>query len=163
MDCEIVGCDKPVHVKKRGLCVTHYARWARDNKPRSDKRCDVGECQKPHYAKGYCERHYGLYKRHGKPERITKANAVCVGPECDRKATGRGMCDAHYMQWYAGKELTVLKPFKHRVIDSAGNHLCRNCNTFKAPTEFYLSKGVPRYFCKPCVGARQKARKAVKK
>lgn len=34
----------------------------------------------------------------------------CVEPSCERKARSKGMCTAHYVQVWSGKELTPLRP-----------------------------------------------------
>lgn len=33
--CILEGCDKPVHVKSRGLCRAHYHRWYRNGDPQT--------------------------------------------------------------------------------------------------------------------------------
>jgi hypothetical protein len=35
---------------------------------------------------------------------------ICQGPECDRPAISKGLCDGHYQQMRAGHELTPLQP-----------------------------------------------------
>lgn len=33
---------------------------------------------------------------------------TCAGPRCRRKVDARGLCKAHYMQWWKCRQLTVL-------------------------------------------------------
>lgn len=41
-------------------------------KYRKDKKCTIKDCDNPYYAKGYCINHYCLYKRNGRPDYLKK-------------------------------------------------------------------------------------------
>lgn len=69
--CRVDGCDKEVHIQKHGLCQRCYDRerskgalnlrtWA----PRPDE-CVVGGCRSAVEARGYCNKHYVRWQKHG--------------------------------------------------------------------------------------------------
>jgi hypothetical protein len=60
--------------------------------------CAAGGCERPHYARGYCERHYRQVLRTGdvQPDR---APSECAVEGCGRKAVTRGWCHGHYLRW----------------------------------------------------------------
>lgn len=61
------------------------------------KTCKITDCEVKHYAKGYCQRHYKQYQRHGL---ITNAEAVKKYEECYCWSPhyAKGFCKNHYYQ-----------------------------------------------------------------
>lgn len=61
--CKVQGCDR-IHWGGLGYCTKHYSRFKRYSDPlkSSDyslpKYCEIKNCGKKHYAKGYCYNHY---------------------------------------------------------------------------------------------------------
>jgi len=50
--CKISGCNGELY-RKTGVCETHY----------QDLTCQIIDCEKPYYCKGYCENHYKSIRR----------------------------------------------------------------------------------------------------
>src|ERR1035437_8259097 len=64
------------------------------------KRCAVGGCAKPYYAKGLCGMHYSRQRRHGDPTVVLKRvalekPAICTIRGCDGPYYCRGYCQNH--------------------------------------------------------------------
>ena len=83
----------------------------------------------------------------------------CEFETCDRLATRRGMCTAHYTQWRRGGELKPLRPRKDLHKDAKGR-VCTNCEVYKPWSEFYKSSrpGGRQAVCIPCMCKAQQAR-----
>lgn len=67
-------------------------------------KCGLENCNRPHYAKGYCQAHYGQLWQKG------RISAIKVGPSINKRRRGRcslagcnaihyakGMCHHHYL------------------------------------------------------------------
>jgi hypothetical protein len=66
--CVVMNCIKPIRVKSRGLCDSHYQKYKADHPDefiRPDSRLCI-ECGSKHYAKNLCRPHYLLYVKEGK-------------------------------------------------------------------------------------------------
>ena len=61
----------------------------------------------------------------------------CKFEPCDREVRARGLCNAHYRQQHAGKE---LKPLLDRTSFQTEKR-CPNCETTKPREDFYERKG----------------------
>lgn len=74
----------------RGLCPKHHR--AIHGKP-----CTIDDCEKPEAARGWCDNHYKLWKKHGDPlVRKDKVRPPCSVDGCDRPHKGLGYCSLHY-------------------------------------------------------------------
>lgn len=62
--------------------------------------CQVGDCERRPYARGWCVMHYQRWKRHGDPL-LTKHRQKCSISGCDEKHSGKGYCRHHYNMWRA--------------------------------------------------------------
>lgn len=60
--CLWEGCDKPVHIRKSGLCAAHYQRARYDE---MTEPCLEDGCDRTAQVKGMCFRHYQLHRREG--------------------------------------------------------------------------------------------------
>src|SRR3989338_7023652 len=79
----------------------------------SEKICKAHGCDLKHYAKGWCEKHYALWKHHGRLEDWSPTirpsskkrgrpvlNKVCQDPSCSGVQKAKGWCRKHYNQLY---------------------------------------------------------------
>lgn len=95
-ECIENDCTKPVRVKLRGLCDSHYQRWAEKNRPRGNVRvCSLEDCSEQYYAKDMCRKHYNLLKATGNPY---GKKAEWVATPCEvhpnRTLNSKGKCQA---------------------------------------------------------------------
>lgn len=103
--CKIEGCDKPVHVAARQLCVSHYMTQVRmKNVPllvnRPIRLCMVKDCDNKHYIGGVCHKHHERLRIHGSlelPKNLLEPALCSTG--CGRLASSRGYCSSHYARW----------------------------------------------------------------
>lgn len=81
------------------------------------RTCAVEACERPHWARGWCEMHYDRWKKNGdtgstEPNRVWRhrsiprrigldgANSrVCAVDGCDRQRQARDWCKSHWARW----------------------------------------------------------------
>lgn len=66
--------------------------------------CSVDGCDRNVKARGYCGTHYALWRRNGKPERISpkvEYPAICTVDGCTSQHSAKGFCAMHYQRWIA--------------------------------------------------------------
>ena len=61
----------------------------------SQHRCTIDDCDRAHYARGWCGMHYKRWLRNGSPIRGVSPSS-CAVDGCERQAKSRGWCHAHY-------------------------------------------------------------------
>lgn len=68
----------------------------------NDYTCSVEECATPRRAKGFCEKHYRRWKKHGDPNKgaIVRQDSKCEVGGCDSTPLARNLCKTHYLRWY---------------------------------------------------------------
>lgn len=62
------------------------------------RTCDVPNCERRHYSRGYCQAHHSRWKRHGDPgpAMITRQpGRKCLVTSCDKPHKSKGYCDSH--------------------------------------------------------------------
>lgn len=120
-------------------------------KTRSDKRnhlpCEVVDCTKNQYARGWCNNHYAKWKRVGTPlglAGVEKAKKPDCWAGCGREGVVMGLCSAHWQRQHTYGDVMIDKPIKpykpegitgynasHRKIykerGAAQDHLCVVC------------------------------------
>lgn len=63
--------------------------------------CAVPTCERPALKRGWCNRHYCRWRRHGDPVaggEMRGARGACAADGCDALADTKGYCDAHYQR-----------------------------------------------------------------
>ena len=60
--------------------------------------CTIGDCEKRHYARGFCRMHYARWQRHGDPA-YQRPKPDCSIEDCEKPSRTRGWCDRHYSRW----------------------------------------------------------------
>jgi hypothetical protein len=108
--------------------------------------CTIPDCGRPYVAKGYCEPHYRRFTETGDPlsspiRTKAKVRPRCVGPDCDhlQRYPASGLCRAHYLQQWHGKELRPLrKQLDSRTRDDQGRKKCFHCREW-LPESAYRS------------------------
>lgn len=114
--CAVDGCDRPWVARE--WCGKHYQRWKKygttDGNPnrveylidlpfrsrtRSDE-CLFDGCSDPSRQRGLCYGHYAHLRLHGelRPKQGQTPPRICGFPECGRKHTAHGWCEAHNRQ-----------------------------------------------------------------
>ena len=75
------------------------------------KICSIAECNRPHYARGWCNAHYQKWKRTGDPlykyKPITAGSCTIDG--CNKKIHAKGLCFKHYERQRKYNRLTRIR------------------------------------------------------
>lgn len=64
------------------------------------KKCSVANCERKHYAKGYCKNHWTLNRRWGTPTPVHARNRDKTCALCNEPVEARDLCKAHYSAWW---------------------------------------------------------------
>lgn len=122
------------------------------------RTCDHEGCDRKHYAKGYCLRHYMHLREYGTTYDIGKTasqrnpKGECSIEGCDRLGEIKGLCRRHYARQWAGKDL--YKPIRRKVVleTDENGRVCTRCGEWKPWDQFYkTSGGKRRSQCRTCV------------
>lgn len=78
--------------------------------------CSVTDCDREHYARGMCARHFKQWQRHGQvqPDR-TADPKICEVGNCDRLATERSLCHGHYLRLIRTGDVRPDVPLERRA------------------------------------------------
>lgn len=64
------------------------------------RMCGIEGCDRTHYARGWCQRHWVRWRKYGdplgKPKPRLRAN--CSVPGCERLASAHGWCTMHFLR-----------------------------------------------------------------
>ena len=105
-----------------------------------DRICTIDGCEKPLRARGYCVNHWGLWRRNGVPEKISRPTyEVCQAGECGKAPRSKHSewCEAHYARLRRNGTLDVVVervPDAICTVDWCGRKaerkdgLCRPCH-----------------------------------
>lgn len=81
-----------------------------------DRACSIEECERRHYARGYCEAHYRRLQRTGElaPAKQIGQHSpkTCSVEACDRLATERGLCHGHYLRLLRHGDVQATRPLE---------------------------------------------------
>lgn len=125
----------------------------------AQRTCDVPRCPRAFTARGYCDFHYREWRRCGvagsAPPPLTKPVSRCSFDGCDRGRRSEGLCAAHYLQKFHGRELRPLRPHIDTTArDDHGRKQCSRCREWK-PEDAYMAnpriKGGLHSFCMRCL------------
>ena len=73
----------------------------------SDKEtCKAEGCDKEVRAKGYCDRHYGQWRKGKLPKPRYRG---CNAEGCHKPRARRGLCEEHFAKEYPGKKAAAAK------------------------------------------------------
>ncbi|MDX3345877.1 HNH endonuclease signature motif containing protein [Streptomyces sp. ME02-6987-2C] len=91
-----VGCGKLCRGERCRACWSSEANAEARRIPRQDARtgCTIDGCGGEHMARGYCEKHYTRWKRHGDPlvVIVPKGTSRPTCPACGLRKKHRGAC-----------------------------------------------------------------------
>lgn len=122
--CSVESCDAQAKIK--GWCKPHYMRQYRhgdldvQRTVRQDDTCSVEGCEKKPHGHGLCAAHWKRWRKHGDPlaeveARESQKGKTCRGPECDRPAVTKGLCNSHE---YQERVRGALTPLRERIVNS---------------------------------------------
>lgn len=149
-------CTRPIRVRSRMLCNSHYAAL----KPnRRNYTCKLHWCDQPGYAKGFCQYHWDRDRQGLAIIDPTLPKPTCNGPQCEREVHSSNLCRSHYMQHWAGKPLKPLR--RYMTEDHGGMRKCKTCEQWKDREEHFYntSTGGKQGECKTCMVARTRQRR----
>jgi hypothetical protein len=77
------------------------------------RTCQIDNCTRPYYAKGFCSHHYQkdrLNRINARKEQaaavlreeqqeVSATAKICVAWGCENPAYGMGVCEKHYYEW----------------------------------------------------------------
>lgn len=128
---------------------------------REERKCNIDDCTRTHYARGMCRAHYNRWRANGSTEArpyVRQLRAECAGPLCDREAISKGLCGSHYYQM---RNKGVLSPIKEKINkpgQQTDKRYCAKCDKWKPLDNFY-KQGPNGYHsnCIECHKARNNA------
>jgi hypothetical protein len=90
--------------------------------------CKDTECNNKSVSKGYCDKHYRRFKKHGDSKSVHKHTyKICLDDECRENAISKGYCDKHYRRFKkTGTSKTVQKKQICKVDGCEGKHLAKS-------------------------------------
>lgn len=90
------------------------------------KTCSVKECERPHYARGFCKLHYERVRKSGSIELPIVEIKYCSVEGCDRRNYGRGLCLMHYtrVRKRGGVELPTWEQRFWSNVNKEADHGC---------------------------------------
>jgi hypothetical protein len=72
--------------------------------------CSTTGCDRPHYARGMCTKHYQSWRLDHLGEMQPRYPKVCAVAHCERPSRQRGWCTKHYARWQKhGDPLTLTR------------------------------------------------------
>lgn len=152
--CKRDGCEKPVHVKLRQLCHTHYHYWAMHNL--KSRECGLEGCTERHYSKDRCRRHYNALQ----PKKPRERKPVFAGPcaECGKPEPSgkyaKRMCRSCYARDWYQRNLEARRAYWHKynakdMTDRPFAPVKDHVKYFQAHRRVKRLRGLPENF--PCV------------
>ena len=100
------------------------------------RKCKVDGCDKKHYGKGFCIKHYTRFNRYGDPEVVNKKKPFrtgCIVDGCDKKHYAKGYCRKCYEGWLRRKRGSPQRESANERCNKCGNPLavandmCQSC------------------------------------
>lgn len=90
--------------------------------------CDISECGRPHYGRGYCSMHWKRWNKYGDPlkTKLNKAhNGFCKIEDCGGDYYALGWCRKHHRRWQVHGSPRAL--LVKRVDDRPSVCVVKNC------------------------------------
>lgn len=93
------------------------------------RSCDIPDCERGYYAKGFCNLHYNRWRNNGDPltiKQVQKADSdICQVEDCGMKYHAQDYCKTHYTRMYRHGQLT-LPPRRKQYKSEICNVVLRN-------------------------------------
>ena len=75
----------------------------------AETTCSVDGCATAVRARGWCMRHYQIWRRYGTPTPTKEPRPTCSISGCSFPAKARGWCNPHYQRWFKTGD-PLIKP-----------------------------------------------------
>lgn len=113
------------------------------------KTCKVNNCQKKHYAKGYCANHYSIFLRTGKEIKELKIyTEFCTVDGCMDKTRTMNYCNKHYYYYrkygdplkrkYFDNNITIMEENENYIKFILKTHKYGNFECFISAKDKYI-------------------------
>ena len=79
-----------------------------------DDLCQIDDCDRSPYSRGWCEMHYRRWLRVGDPLAWDARPIVCTVADCDKDVDARGLCHGHYQRVLRNGDLQPEDPLTRR-------------------------------------------------
>lgn len=98
--------------------------------------CSIDDCDRPRWARGWCSKHYGRWRKHGSPQALLRPRpaterfwAKVIGDDYTKCWTWTAKVDTHGYGHFDGR-MAHRFAYEHLIIEVPGDlvldHLCRN-------------------------------------
>jgi len=81
--------------------------------------CKVKDCDRPHYGRGYCSKHYQRWRKHGNPNIVIDPKRLpdkCV--ICGEPSVWLGLCKTHHGEYMQEcKTMKILREHEEEFKD----------------------------------------------
>lgn len=133
--------------------------------------CIAPGCRGKTLSRGMCNKHYKRMSTYGSfdlPEKVAK---VCSRDDCDFLVRCKGLCSAHYTEWYESEKRVISDERRAKQkeyydnladrtwVDVPVEKLCPQCKLVRPESEYYRnirSKTGLMTYCKFCEDQRVK-------
>lgn len=91
---------------------------------RSGRSCSIDDCPDPAFGRGWCQRHYAIWRTHGDPlhpiQRRRRQGPHCSESGCPEKPRGNGLCQKH--GYRMARYGTTQEPRERRFWDKVNKN-----------------------------------------
>ncbi len=154
------ACDEDRRRRYRAIIQETGPAHPKQCKPGA-RQCAIEDCDRRHYARNWCAKHYQRWRATGdplEPLRIIADNSgQCAVDDCPHHAVARGWCNTHYQRWYThGDAATEVR----QLVPNGGQCTVEDCPTEpRSRTSLWCETHYQRWYRTGDLGSALTARK----
>lgn len=121
----------------------------------TNRICSIPECERIHFARGWCNRHYKKWRKYGDPLHtlVRNQDRPCSVVDCPDACWSSGYCVRHYTRYHRYGDALIRLPGE----SLNGCYICVGCNQDIPASDFYRPG---KESCRSCIIRRQSTRSA---